>query len=124
MDLRSRCDAENQSVPPYMPPLPPLDRATPAALLEAVRDLSRQLRDHAAEERQMWERIATAFPTRPDGRRDYDGHHDYHAAMIDEARDRARLWRDLRAQLLTRGTIGLLSVIAALIAFWWHHGRP
>ena len=91
---------------------------------EEIHELREVLIAHIADERQNAELFRAAIPAKPDGTPDVEGHHDYHAALIEEARDRAKFFRSLRYRLIEGGVMALLGVVGALIAFWWANGHP
>lgn len=64
--------------------------------------------------------LTRALPSKPDGSPDVDGHREYHASLIEEARARTEFWRELRLELVRKGFWGLMGVLAFLVMYWWN----
>ena len=90
-------------------------------IIDRQEALDRKIDSHVAREEGMLTGMANAFPLRADGRPDFEGHQAYHATIIQEARDRSVLWRELRADLAKKSLWGVVMVMGALIAYWWRH---
>lgn len=84
-------------------------------------ELEAKLDGHMTREESAIGRWMDSLPKRPDGAPDVDGHREYHQALIEESRSRAQMWRELRTEILKKGTWGVVMVIGALIAYWWNH---
>jgi hypothetical protein len=90
-------------------------------IIERQEAIDARLDSHIAHEEGMLSGMAGAFPARPDGKPDFDGHKIYHTALIDQQKERAVLYRELRADLAKKGLWGVLMVLGALITYWWQH---
>ena len=64
--------------------------------------------------------LTRALPSKPDGSPDVDGHREYHASLIEEAKARTEFWRELRLELVRKGFWGLMGVLAFLVMYWWN----
>ena len=84
---------------------------------QALRD---QLNKHVADEAMALQALTRALPSKPDGSPDVDGHREYHASLIEEAKARAEFWRELRLELVRKGFWGLMGVLAFLVMYWWN----
>lgn len=91
---------------------------------EEIHDLREVLIQHIRDETENAALLRAAIPANPDGSPDVQGHHDYHAALIEEARDRAKFFRNLRFRLMEGGIFALLGALGMLFAFWWSNGHP
>jgi hypothetical protein len=87
--------------------------------LRQVQELQEQLNLHLRDESVALQTLVRALPSKPDGTPDVDGHREYHASLIEEAKARTEFWRDLRMELLRKGLWGLLGAVGFLIMFWW-----
>ncbi len=58
--------------------------------------------------------ITSAFP-KIDGAVDVEGHRKYHEAMMSAAKEQAEFWRELKVDLASKGTIGLVVILSGLI---------
>lgn len=90
-------------------------------ILDRQQSLELKIDSHVSREEDMLGGMAAAFTLLPDGKPDFAGHQSYHAALIEAAKDRAVLFRELRNDLVKKSLWGLLMVLAALIAYWWKH---
>lgn len=88
--------------------------------MEQHQVLHERLNGHIAEEAAAVQSLARALPSKADGSPDIDGHREYHASLIEEAKARAEFWRDLRMELLRKGLWGLLGVLGFLVMYWWN----
>ena len=79
-------------------------------IIERQEALDAKIDDHVAREEGMLVGVATAFPLRPDGKPDFAGHQSYHAALIEAAKERAVLYRDLRAEAAERVAVPLVAL--------------
>jgi len=79
------------------------------------------LATHIGKEEAVIAGLADAFPKKPDGSADITGHRDYHQELIEEARERKTMWRELRTELVKKGTWGIVLVLGALVAYFWNH---
>ena len=82
--------------------------------------LQDQLNKHVADEAMALQALTRALPSKPDGSPDVDGHREYHASLIEEAKARAEFWRELRLELVRKGFWGLMGVLAFLVMYWWN----
>lgn len=88
-------------------------------LLVEYEELKNAMHTHVANEEALIKGLIGAFPTKPDGSPDFEGHETFHTALIEEARERAAFFRGLRYKLLEKGFWGLITVLGLLIAYWW-----
>lgn len=56
-----------------------------------------------------------AFARNVDGSVDFDGHRRYHESMIEAAKEQAAFWKELKMDIVKKGTWGLLIVVLGLI---------
>lgn len=79
---------------------------------------------------QRVEELESAFLRHSDGRIDFAGHRDFHLAERNAAVEQAKFWRELRLDLIKKGTWFLIVVIAGLTltGFYYksglHHIKP
>lgn len=92
-------------------------------VLQASQALTATVADHIAEERPMLRAIVDSLPVQPDGTPDFAAHRAYHDAEIEERRERAKLFRALRAELLKGTMFGLIGVLLFLVGYWWSNGH-
>lgn len=88
--------------------------------LAQTKELQDQLNKHVSEESAALHALIRALPSKPDGSPDVDGHREYHASLIEEAKSRAEFWRELRLELMRKGFWGLMGVLAFLVMYWWN----
>ena len=60
-------------------------------------------------------KIHGAFPRDSRGETDFDGHREYHEAMIRAAEAQAEFWKELRLDIAKKGMWGLIITIGTLI---------
>ena len=60
-------------------------------------------------------KIHNAFPRDKNGETDFDGHREYHEAMIRAAEAQAEFWKELRLDIAKKGMWGLIITIGTLI---------
>ena len=60
-------------------------------------------------------KIHGAFPRDSKGETDFDGHREYHEAMIRAAEAQAEFWKELRLDIAKKGMWGLIITIGTLI---------
>jgi hypothetical protein len=82
--------------------------------------LQDQLNKHLNDETAAVQSLIRALPSKPDGTPDVDGHREYHASLIEEAKARMEFWRELRLELMRKGFWGLMGVLAFLVMYWWN----
>lgn len=82
--------------------------------------LQDQLNKHLNDEATAVQSLIRALPSKPDGTPDVDGHREYHASLIEEAKARMEFWRELRLELVRKGFWGLMGVLAFLVMYWWN----
>lgn len=80
----------------------------------------RRLEEHIRVEAAAVTQILKAFPRKPDGTPDFEGHEVFHSTLIEESRDRAKFFRELQHKLIEKGLWGTMLVLAALFAYWWN----
>lgn len=78
------------------------------------------LAKHVTTEEQLVKGLLSAFPKKPDGTPDFEGHEMYHAALIEESRERALFLRGLRYKLMEKGFWSLITVLGLLALYWWN----
>lgn len=88
--------------------------------LEQHTALQDRLDEHVRDEAMALQALMRALPSKADGTPDIDGHREYHASLIEEAKARAEFWRDLRMELLRKGLWGLLGLLGFLVMYWWN----
>ena len=88
--------------------------------LQQHQDLQDQLNKHISDEAMALQALTRALPSKPDGSPDVDGHREYHASLIEEAKARTEFWRELRLELVRKGFWGLMGVLAFLVMYWWN----
>lgn len=88
--------------------------------MKLVSQLQEQLNQHLLDESKAVQTLMRALPSKADGTPDIDGHREYHASLIEEAKARAEFWRDLRMELLRKGLWGMLGMLGFLIMYWWN----
>ena len=79
-----------------------------------------KLDGHMHREEGMTKDMLSSLPVRPDGKPDIEGHRSYHQSLIEEAQDRAKMWRELRVEIIKKGTWGVILVLIALVTYWWN----
>lgn len=82
-----------------------------AATREEVMALSATMNEILAEVK----KIHGAFPRDAQGETDFDGHREYHEAMIRAAEAQAEFWKELRLDIAKKGMWGLIITIGTLI---------
>jgi hypothetical protein len=83
------------------------------------------LNTHMVEEEILIKGLVAAFPKKPDGSPDFDGHEVFHSTLIEESRARTTMYRELRHDLIKKGFWGLIGVLTALVVYWWNgHIKP
>lgn len=60
-------------------------------------------------------KIHGAFPRTDDGETDFDGHRNYHEAMIKAANAQEAFWRELKLDVVKKGVWGLLIILVGLV---------
>jgi hypothetical protein len=88
-------------------------------IIERQSDTDMKLDGHMKREDASIEMWLQSLPKRPDGHADIDGHRDYHQEIIEEARARKTMWRELRSELVKKGAWGIVIVLSALVMYWW-----
>lgn len=88
-------------------------------ILEEHTAIKAAFANHVMNEETLVKGLINAFPKRPDGSPDFEGHEAFHTALIDEARARTVLYRELRNELIKKGLWGLVMILGTLIAYWW-----
>lgn len=89
-------------------------------IIDKLSKFESELAGHMQREEAMLKQLENAFPKKSDGKPDVEGHRDYHTSLIEEAKGRAQLWRDLRGELVKKGIMGLVAVLAFLVVYWWN----
>lgn len=60
-------------------------------------------------------KIHGAFPRTEAGDTDFDGHRQYHEAMIRAAEAQANFWNELKLDIAKKGVWGLLIILCGLV---------
>jgi len=76
---------------------------------------ARQLDDRLEEILDEVKKIHGAFPRTDDGDTDFDGHRNYHEAMIKAANAQEAFWRELKLDIVKKGVWGLLIILCGLV---------
>lgn len=82
-----------------------------AATREEVQALNATMNEILAEVK----KIHGAFPRDSNGDTDFDGHREYHEAMIRAAEAQAEFWKELRLDIAKKGLWGLIITVGTLI---------
>ena len=90
-------------------------------IIEKQEDTDKALAGHMEREEAAIGRWMESLPKTVDGKPDIEGHRVYHQELIEEARERKKMWRDLRSELLKKTSWAILAVVGALILYWWNH---
>lgn len=90
-------------------------------ILEKVESNDAKLDGHMQREEAAISQWLDSLPKKPDGHPDVEGHRDFHQELIEEARARKTMWRELRTELVKKGAWGIVIVLSALVAYWWNH---
>lgn len=77
------------------------------------------LEAHSAREESLVRSLANAFPKKPDGTPDFEGHEIFHSTLIEESRARTVFYRELQHELIKKGLWGLVLILVALVSYWW-----
>lgn len=88
-------------------------------ILEEHAKIKTAFASHAQNEETVIRGLLAAFPKKPDGSPDFEGHEIYHSALIEESRARTVFYRGLRYKLLEKGFWTIIVVLGALISYWW-----
>lgn len=78
---------------------------------EEARQLDDRLDEILAEVR----KIHGAFPRTHEGETDFDGHRQYHEAMIRAAEAQAAFWNELKLDVVKKGVWGAVVIIVGLV---------
>ena len=80
-----------------------------------TREEARQLDDRLDEILAEVRKIHGAFPRTHEGETDYDGHRQYHEAMIRAAEAQAAFWNELKLDVVKKGVWGAIVIIVGLV---------
>lgn len=80
-----------------------------------TREEARQLDDRLDEILSEVRKIHGAFPRTHDGDTDFDGHRQYHEAMIRAAEAQAAFWNELKLDVVKKGVWGAIVIIVGLV---------
>lgn len=80
-----------------------------------TRDEARQIDDRLDEILSEVRKIHGAFPRTTDGETDFDGHRQYHEAMIRAAEAQAAFWNELKLDVVKKGVWGAVVIIVGLV---------
>lgn len=80
-----------------------------------TREEARQLDDRLDEILAEVRKIHGAFPRTNDGETDFDGHRQYHEAMIRAAEAQAAFWNELKLDVVKKGVWGAIVIIVGLV---------
>lgn len=79
-----------------------------------TREEARQLDDRLDEILAEVRKIHGAFPRTHEGETDFDGHRQYHEAMIRAANAQEAFWNELKLDIAKKGVWGLLIIVMGL----------
>lgn len=88
-------------------------------ILQEQKEAREALHKHMLEEEVLIKGLVAAFPKKPDGSPDFEGHEVFHSTLIEESRTRTKLYRELRHDLIRKGVWGVFVVLGVLISYWW-----
>lgn len=88
-------------------------------ILEEHTNIKASLAAHVLSEETLVKGLVNAFPKKPDGTPDYEGHEVFHSALISESRARTVFYRELRQELIKKGLWSLVMILVALVSYWW-----
>lgn len=80
-----------------------------------TREEARQLDDRLDEILAEVRKIHGAFPRTHEGETDFDGHREYHEAMIRAAEAQAAFWNELKLDVVKKGVWGAVVIIVGLV---------
>lgn len=80
-----------------------------------TREEARQLDDRLDEILAEVRKIHGAFPRTHEGETDFDGHRQYHEAMIRAAEAQAAFWNELKLDVVKKGVWGAIVIIVGLV---------
>lgn len=80
-----------------------------------TKDEARLIDDRLEEILDEVKKIHGAFPRTDDGETDFDGHRNYHEAMIKAANAQEEFWRELKLDVVKKGVWGLLIILVGLV---------
>lgn len=80
-----------------------------------TREEARQLDDRLDEILSEVRKIHGAFPRTNDGETDFDGHRQYHEAMIRAAEAQAAFWNELKLDVVKKGVWGAIVIVVGLV---------
>lgn len=82
-------------------------------------ELKATIANHTMNEESLVAGFAAAFPKKPNGDPDFEGHETFHSTLISESRARTAFYKELRNDLIKKGLWGLVMILAALVTYWW-----
>jgi len=80
-----------------------------------TREEARQIDDRLDEILAEVRKIHGAFPRTGDGETDFDGHRQYHEAMIRAAEAQAAFWNELKLDVVKKGVWGAVVILCGLV---------
>lgn len=80
-----------------------------------TREEARQIDDRLDEILAEVRKIHGAFPRDNNGDTDFDGHRQYHEAMIRAAEAQAAFWNELKLDVVKKGVWGAIVIIVGLV---------
>ena len=80
-----------------------------------TREEARQIDDRLDEILSEVRKIHGAFPRTNDGETDFDGHRQYHEAMIRAAEAQAAFWNELKLDVVKKGVWGAVVIVVGLV---------
>ena len=90
-------------------------------ILEKQGGIETTLMGHMEREEAAIEKWMDSLPKTVEGNPDVAGHRLFHQELIEESRERKKMWRELRNELLKKSSWAVVAVIGALVAYWWNH---
>lgn len=80
-----------------------------------TREEARQIDDRLDEILAEVRKIHGAFPRDNNGDTDFDGHRQYHEAMIRAAEAQAAFWNELKLDVVKKGVWGAVVILCGLV---------
>ena len=88
-------------------------------ILDEHNTFKASLASHILNEETLVKGLINAFPKKPDGSPDFEGHEMFHTTLIEESRARTVFYRELQHELIKKSLWGIVLVLGALITYWW-----
>jgi preprotein translocase subunit SecF len=92
-----------------------------AQIKQQVSTMATELANHMVREEGAIQKWMASLPKKPDGSPDIEGHRDDHQQRMKSAADWDEIKHDLKKTLMTKGVLALLTVLGALVLYWWNN---